>query len=454
MPARTKTRTRQRKPAPVSESLQGLGERLRKARSEAGLSQSQLGAPHFTRAYISALELGKVRPAMSSLEFLASKLGKSPSYFLDDEEQERKRAERDLDVKSAGVLLTRATAAEAVERIRGLLETATSPSEICQLRLMAGTGENFLFRGPEAMKELVLAERLSRQLGNTEATRAIAHQTAIAHRLTGEHARAREILSQLLSEAERADTPDRIFRVRLLRDMGAVSWDLGEYERASAYYESALEWAQDIGDVSGLTAIYNGLGYARRAMGDFEGAAAYLQKALGATQVANDLAMQAILHNALAVVAAERGHLQAAYRHVDRAIEIATVNGPEAHVPHYLTTKAECALKANALGDARQFATDALTAAERTGNQRAAAAAKVVLGEVAARDGQASEGEQRLEEAVAIYKVLGAKRELGDVLMRLSELARTRGDLGASQRYAQAAFRATQAKSGLIGRET
>ena len=36
-----------------------------------------------------------MRPAMSSLEFLAGKLGKSPSYFLDDEEQERKRTERE-----------------------------------------------------------------------------------------------------------------------------------------------------------------------------------------------------------------------------------------------------------------------------------------------------------------------------------------------------------------------
>lgn len=454
MPANTKSRTRQRTPAPVSESLQGIGDRLRKARSEAGLSQSQLGSPHFTRAYISALELGKVRPAMSSLEFLAAKLGKSPSFFMEDEEQERKRVERDLDVKAAAALLTRATAGEALRRIRELLESSASVAERCQLHLMAGTAENFLYRGPEALKELVIAERLSQQIGAAEAARAITYQTAIAIRLMGEHVRARDMLAQLLSEAERAEPPDQIFRMRLLRDMGAVSWDLGEYERASAYYESALEWAQNIGDVAGLTMIYNGLGYARRALGDFEGAAAYLQRALGATQVSNDLATQAVLHNALAVVAAERGHLQAAYRHVDRAIQIAAVNGPESHLAHYLTTKAECALKANAPGDARDFAQTALDLAEKTGNQRAAAAAKVVFGDVVAQSGEASEGARRLEEAAAIYRHLGAKRELADVLMRLSELTRTVGDLDASQRYAQEAFRVTQAKSGLIGRHT
>ncbi len=391
---------------------------------------------------------------MSSLEFLAGKLGKPSSFFMEDEDQERRRVERALDLDAAAALLTRATAAEALTRTRQLLESASSPAEIGRLHLMAGTAENFLYRGAEAMKHLVVAERLARQLSDDGVARGVAHQTAIALRHMGEHSRAKEILTQLLSATERAEPPDRIFRVKVLRDMGAVSWDLGEYESASGYYESALELAKDSGDVSGLIAIYNGLGYARRALGDFEGAAGYLQKALGATQVSNDLATQAIIYNALAVVAAERGHLQAAYEHVDRAIGIATVNGPESYVPHYLVTKAECALKASALADAKQYATDALLLAKKTRNRRAAAAAKVVLGEIASRNGEPDEGDSQLKEAADIYRELGAKRELGEVLMRLSETARGRGDLEASQRYAKEAFRATQAKSSLIGRET
>src|SRR5258708_12778040 len=84
-------RTRIRRPAPVSDALQQVGDRIRKARTEAGLSQAQLGAPHFTRAYVSAIELGKVRPAMKSLEFMADKLGKPTSYSLEDAEADRRR---------------------------------------------------------------------------------------------------------------------------------------------------------------------------------------------------------------------------------------------------------------------------------------------------------------------------------------------------------------------------
>jgi tetratricopeptide (TPR) repeat protein len=436
----------------MSESLKTLGDRLRRARVESGLSQAQLGAPHFTRAYVSALELGKIRPAMKSLEFLASKLGKPAGHFLEDEEQEKRRLERELDLKAAAALLSRPTAAEALTRVSKLLESTTDPAEICRLRLMAGTAHNFLAHGAEAIRELTIAEKLARHAADAHVRRGVTHQMAIALRLVGELTRARDILLGLLDEAEKAAEPDRIFRMKLLRDLGAVSWDLGDYAKATGYYQAALEWAKDIGDVAGLIAIYNGLAYAQRAMGDLEGATAYLQKALGATQVSNDLTAAAVLHNALAVLAAERGHMDAAYRHVDRAIELARVSGPESYVAHYLTTKAECALKVNANADADRFASEAIALAERTRNRRAAAAAKVVLAEVSSRSGAVDASAGRLEEAAGIYRGIGAKQELGEVLMRLSELARARGDAEHAREYAEEAYRTTKTASGLVGR--
>lgn len=452
MPAKAKPRPRIHVPAPVSESLRKLGERIRKARHEAGLSQAQLGSPHFTRAYVSALELGKIRPAMRSMEFLAGKLGKPAGFFLEDEAQERRRREREIDISAAAALLTRSKASDALARIEELLQNATSPGEICRLRLMAGTAHNFLAQGAQALRELTTADRLATQLGRTDLLRSTTHQMAIAHRNLGDLGRARDLLQGLLKAAEESGSGDRPFRMRLLKDLGAVSWDLGEYERSSAYYQSALEWAQDIGDVASLTAVYHGLALSLRGLGDLEAAAAYLQKALGASQVSNDLAAAAILYNGLAVVAAERGHMEAAYRHVDRAIELARVTGPEAYVAHYLITKAECAIKAGRDGDGRRHATEALEVAQRTGNLRAGAAAQVVLGDLARRAGDLVAATSLLEEGAATYRKLEAKQELGEVLMRLGETARERGDAEAAQRYAEQAYQATRSKSGLMGR--
>src|SRR5438876_260540 len=91
-----------------------LGERLREARVASGLSQAQLGAPYYTRAHVSAIELGKIRPAMKSLEHIAGKLGKPLPYFLEDAVLEQSRRELDFDVDRVAALAARATAADAV----------------------------------------------------------------------------------------------------------------------------------------------------------------------------------------------------------------------------------------------------------------------------------------------------------------------------------------------------
>lgn len=61
-----------------------LGQKLRQAREEAGLSQRQLAGTEMTRNMLSQLEHDTARPSMRSLCYLAGRLGKSVSYFLED----------------------------------------------------------------------------------------------------------------------------------------------------------------------------------------------------------------------------------------------------------------------------------------------------------------------------------------------------------------------------------
>lgn len=61
-----------------------LGERLRQARLEAGLSQRQLCGEEITRNMLSLIENGTAKPSMKTLQYLSSRLGKSVSYFLDE----------------------------------------------------------------------------------------------------------------------------------------------------------------------------------------------------------------------------------------------------------------------------------------------------------------------------------------------------------------------------------
>lgn len=62
-----------------------LGQKLKQARLEAGLSQRQLCGDIVTRNMLSLIENGAAQPSMDTLRQFAQRLGKPVSYFLEEE---------------------------------------------------------------------------------------------------------------------------------------------------------------------------------------------------------------------------------------------------------------------------------------------------------------------------------------------------------------------------------
>lgn len=65
---------RKRTPAPMGNTAVRIGKRLRELRERSGLTQSELGAPYFTRSHVSAIEQGRTAPAIKTLVHFARKL--------------------------------------------------------------------------------------------------------------------------------------------------------------------------------------------------------------------------------------------------------------------------------------------------------------------------------------------------------------------------------------------
>jgi tetratricopeptide (TPR) repeat protein len=402
---------------------------------------------------VSAIELGKIRPAMRSLEHMARKLDKPTSYFLDDADVERARGERELDISSIAGLLTFASAPEAVRRAEKLLDAGNlSVRDTCRLRLHAGSALNLLHRGRDAIKALTVAQRLAGELGDEPLARAADYQLAVAMRIAGNPRGSREMLEALLRRIDTAKPPDQLLRLRVLITLGGCAQDMGEPQAATTYYQQALEWSSEIGDLARIAFIHQGLGNAYRALGDHDAAAGHYQKALASAELGKDLVGVLVMRNALAVIAADAGRIEAAYEHVARAIEIARVSGPAAYLAQCYATRAEVALKARDAALARSSAEAAITTAgERSADaDRAVAGATLVLAELDLRDGDTAQAERRMRDVAAIYKELDASAELGDVLMRLSRAAKKRGDLRGAERYSTQAYAASKPLSANI----
>lgn len=61
-----------------------LGEKLKAARLEAGLSQRQLCADTITRNMLSQIENGSAKPSYATMQALCARLGKPVRYFMED----------------------------------------------------------------------------------------------------------------------------------------------------------------------------------------------------------------------------------------------------------------------------------------------------------------------------------------------------------------------------------
>ena len=106
-----------------------LGEKLRQARLAAGLSQRQLVGERITRNMLSQIENGSAAPSMDTLRFLAQRLGKPVSFFLEDEEPQSAFLDKAWlayesgDAAAALRLLEQHPEAEAGRRERWLLQS-------------------------------------------------------------------------------------------------------------------------------------------------------------------------------------------------------------------------------------------------------------------------------------------------------------------------------------------
>ena len=103
-----------------------LGEKLLQARQEAGLSQRQLCGDVITRNMLSQIEHGTARPSMATLQYLASRLGKPVSWFLEEE----------MPMSPNQELMTHARRAYGEgkwQEVRTILEGYRSPDETFRL---------------------------------------------------------------------------------------------------------------------------------------------------------------------------------------------------------------------------------------------------------------------------------------------------------------------------------
>ena len=224
---------------------ESVGERLRRLRTELGLSQRDLSSPGVSYAYISRIEAGARRPSVKALRKLAEKLGVTAEY-LETGSQIGAAEARELRLADLELRLRFDGEAPIAELARILEESLAHADESATARASIALGIAADARGSHA--EAI--EHLERAVGFdfvTVISRPDVHLAlAQSYAAAGTPSRAVELLERDLAELTALAPGDSATRVRLSTYLSYALTDLGELTRARAVVSEAL-YASDEG---------------------------------------------------------------------------------------------------------------------------------------------------------------------------------------------------------------
>jgi transcriptional regulator with XRE-family HTH domain len=132
-----------------------LGQRIRRARLERGLTLAQVAGEDFSRAFLNQVEMGRSQPSTRVLRVIATRLGQPLDYLMGGAE-----LDRELAVERGRLALARGSPRRALELLASALEERSllgSDARLCAAEALIQLG-----REEEAGRLLAEEERLLR----------------------------------------------------------------------------------------------------------------------------------------------------------------------------------------------------------------------------------------------------------------------------------------------------
>lgn len=394
--------------------------RLRAARLRAGLTQAGLADGRYTKAYISALENGLSRPSIAALEFLAVRLGVSPTELLNDGPTRWSRVEADLRLAAGNWQ----AALDAYDR---LLDEEVHPVRRAEVQRGRAEALCRLDRPADAVTAGAEAAAAFAAHGlPAEAAPARYWQASGLYQLENAE-EARSLLRGVLDVARGGAGVEPDLEVRTLIALAMIDSREGQPERALTYLGEARAQVDALDDRR-RAVFLESLAISYRESGDYEAAVTAATRAVTYFRAAEDALELAILDNELALTHLALGTLERARAHAATAHERFAAIGNTTRLANVLETEAQIALAMDDPAAADQFAQRAIEVAGASGNHKAGISAALTRGRIARSLGEPERAGAILEAAIESAREHGRSAQLRDCLVELSEVMAERGD--------------------------
>jgi len=389
-----------------------VGPRLRAARKHAGLTQRQLAGDRYTPAYISALEIGLVRPSWAALTYLSGRLGLAIHDLV-------REAQPGWDRLTADLHLAAGDFQSAIDRYTQLLDTA-SASDAAQMR--AGRAEAFarIGRPRDALPDAAAAYEALANAGQRADAAYAGYWLAYAHHQLDNTDEARALLRQILAEVRAGLTVQADFKLRLLVALAILeSWD-GHDDRALTLLEEGRALTGEMDDQRRATFLFS-LASSYAETGDLEAALRAGQAALPLFEAAGAERDARSLRNTLALTYLRLGNTARASELAVEARQMSLGSDDQALLAHVAETEAQIALASGDHAAVRERVAEALDYARATQNTHAEASALLTLARSRRQSGD-REAEATYRQAAELLRTTGPRPKLSEVLREWADL--------------------------------
>jgi tetratricopeptide (TPR) repeat protein len=397
-----------------------IGSRLKAERTRAHLTQAALAEGRYTKAYVSALENGLVKPSMAALNFFAGRLGIPVTQLLEERDAIWTRVEADVRL-AAGEWQA------AHDAYTNLLEAANPASRAELLRGLAEASSR-LDRGEEAIRAASEAVALFQAAGRrTDAAWAMYWEASGLYELE-QSDEASRILRGMLDEVASGQVIEPDLHVRTLIALGMIESRDDEPERALAVLEEARSLVDGLDDRRRAAFLFS-LALSYRELGDLEAAISTATRSLAHFRTAADELEAASIQNELALVYLALGNVERAREHASGSRVAFERLDNQRWLAHVADTEAQIELVSGSVDLAIERAETAIGLAREAGDRKAEISALVSLARGRRATGDAIAAVTLLEEAASLARTHARRALLRAVLGELSDVLAEQGEL-------------------------
>ncbi len=456
-------------------TLETLGQRLRRARHERGMSQEMLAKPEYTKSYVSAVERGKARPSLKALELMARRLQlpmtdllavpvaaiEEPDLVALDAALQANLDQVALQIDAHraedALRLAHAAAAAFADHLDELPDRTHYRLHLLRAQAHLQVGE------PGAARlELTAAQALAGQMNDPEAAERARDLAGVAYYQQEMPRLALEQHELGLQAIRDGVVQEPSLRLSIFSHLARDYAALNEREQAIGLYEQAQDLLAGVRDLERQAGTYRRLSDVQHAEGDQFRAGLYAVRALNLSETARNLVTAAEMTTSLAALRVEQGALDEAAALLDQARTTLEPTGDRLVLSSVFEHQAALALAQSDGEAAARHAKRSLDLAEhahqtlgsgadaaaQAATSRAYARALRMTGLVDERNGDPAAADQRFGRALDLLEPEGYTDTASEIELDYADLLAARGAHEQASAHYRAAFRHHQRLAG------